>query len=322
MRRPHVVVSPRAVARALARALACTLACALLASAARAQPVRHDVVVDASWLRAHLADPNLVVLALDMPMAGMSGGPPPYAAGHVPGARMLDFHALEVTVPGGLTMEMPPADSVRRLLESLGVSDRSRIVLYGPKAWVSPVARAFVTLDWLGLGDRTSVLDGGLEAWTAAGGAVDTVTPKIARGSLRAAPTRDVVVDGAWLRTRLADPSVTVVDARAPKFYTGAEKGGTAARLGHVPGAANVFWQTLVDSATSRYRAPADARTLFTQAGVPLDRTVVVYCHIGQTASVAYLQARRMGVPVKLYDGSFQAWSRDSASAVVVGEKP
>ena len=301
MRRPHVVVSPLAVARALA----CTLACALAAPTARAQPVRNDVVVDASWLRAHLADPDLVVLALDMPMQGMSGGPLSYAAGHVPGARMLDFHALEVTVPGGLTMEMPPADSVRRLLESLGVSDRSRIVLYGPKARVSPVARAFVTLDWLGLGDRTSVLDGGLEAWTAAGGAVDTVTPKVARGSLRAAPTRDVVVD-----------------ARAPRFSTGAEKGGTAARLGHVPGAANVFWQTLVDSATSRYRAPADARTLFTQAGVPLDRTVVVYCHIGQTASVAYLQARRMGVPVKLYDGSFQAWSRDPASAVVVGEKP
>ena len=297
--------------------VAAVLACTLAAPAAGAQASRPDIVVDAAWLRTHLNDPDLVVLALDMP-GGMSGGPAPYAAGHVPGARLLDFHAIESTVPGGLTMEMLPADSVRRLLESLGVSDRSRILLYGPTAWVSPVARAFVTLDWLGLGDRTSVLDGGLDAWKAAGGAVDTVTPKVARGTLRAGPTRDVIVDGAWVRARLSDPAVAVVDARAPKFYTGAEQGHSAARSGHIPGAANVFYQTLVDSATSRYRPPDEARALFTKAGVPLNRTVVVYCHIGQTASVAYLQARRLGLPVKLYDASFQGWSRDPAYPVVL----
>jgi thiosulfate/3-mercaptopyruvate sulfurtransferase len=295
---------------------------ALLGPRVRGQAPRPDVVVSAEWLRAHLADPDLVVLALGMP--SMPNVPEPYAAGHVPGARLLDFHAIagDAGGPAGLTMEMPPADSVRRLLESLGVSDRSRVVLYGPSAWASPVARAFVTLDWLGLGDRTSVLDGGLGAWKAAGGALDTTTPAVARGRLSARPTRDVVVDGAWMRAHFADAGQTVLDARAPQFYTGAEQGHRSTRSGHIPGARNLYFTTLVDSTTNRYRSPDEARALFARAGVPTDRPLVVYCHIGQTASVAYLQARRVGVPVKLYDGSFQGWSKDPAWPVVLGEKP
>jgi thiosulfate/3-mercaptopyruvate sulfurtransferase len=219
-------------------------------------------------------------------------------------------------------MEMPPADSLRALLESLGVGDRSRVVLYAPSAWTSQVARAFVTLDWLGLGDRTSVLDGGLGAWKAAGGALETTARAVARGRLTAARPREVVVDDAWMRAHLADPRLTVLDARAPSFYTGAEQGRSAARAGHIPGARNLFYTALIDSATRRFRTADEARALLTQAGVPLDRPLVVYCHIGQTASVAYLQARRLGLPVKLYDASFQGWSRDPSWPVVLGPEP
>ena len=71
-------------------------------------------------------------------------------------------------------LEIPPAATLDSLLESLGVSDASRIVLYWAKDWYSPTTRVFLTLDYLGLGDRTSILDGGFAAWKAAGGPVTT----------------------------------------------------------------------------------------------------------------------------------------------------
>lgn len=280
-----------------------------------------DIVVSAAWLRTHINDPNLVVLDLTMP--GMDE-PDPYGSGHVPGARSLDFHSLSTGdgTHGSLTMELVPADSLRRLLESRGVSDKSTIVLYSTSKWLSPVARAYVTLDYLGLGNRTHILDGGYDAWKAAGGVVEAMSPNFTRGSLHVTIRTDAVTNGEYVMTHLADKGMAIVDARAPEFYTGTARGHSAARAGHIPGAHNVYFLTLADSVTNSYLAPELARARFAAAGVQLDRPVIVYCHIGQTASVDYVQLRRLGVPVRLYDGSFEDWSRHENYPIVVSTLP
>ncbi|MES2358261.1 MAG: sulfurtransferase [Gemmatimonadota bacterium] len=280
-----------------------------------------DILVTAAWLRTHVNDPNLVVL--DLTMSGMDS-PDPYESGHIPGARKLDFHSIFTGdgSNGALTMQLVPADSLRKVFETLGVSDGSTIVLYSTSRWLSPVARAYVTLDYIGLGDRTHILDGGYDAWKAAGGASAMTAPSFARGSLHVTTRKDAVADGAYVRAHLADASMTIVDARAPEFYNGSAKGHSAARAGHVPGARNVYFLTLADSVTNVYLTPEQARARFTAAGVSLDKPVVVYCHIGQTASVDYVQLRRLGVPVRLYDGSFEDWSRHSDYPVASGVDP
>jgi thiosulfate/3-mercaptopyruvate sulfurtransferase len=276
------------------------------------------MIVTAAWLRTHVNDPNIVVLDLTMPDMD---SPDPYESGHIPGARKLDFHSIFTGdgSKGALTMELVPADSLRKVLETLGVSDRSTIVLYSTSRWVSPVARTYVTLDYLGLGDRTRILDGGYDAWKAAGGASEMAAPRVTRGSLHLTTRGDVVTNGAYVRAHIADRNMTIVDARAPEFYSGVTRGHSASRVGHVPGARNVYFLTLADSATSVYLTPEQARARFATAGVPLDKPVIVYCHIGQTASVDYVQLRRLGVPVRLYDGSFEDWSRHSDYPVVSG---
>jgi thiosulfate/3-mercaptopyruvate sulfurtransferase len=295
----------------------------LLASLSALAPTNHpsprpDLLVTAAWLRIHANDPNLVVLDLTMPG---TDSPDPYEAGHIPGARKLDFHSIFTGdgTNGALTMELVPADSLRKVLEALGVSDRSTIVLYSTSRWVSPVARTYVTLDYLGLAGRTHILDGGYDAWKATGGASETAAPAVTRGSLHVTTRGDVVTNGAYVRAHIADRNMTIVDARAPEFYNGSAQGHSASRVGHVPGARNVYFLTLADSVTSVYLTPEQARARFTSAGVPLDKPVVVYCHIGQTASVDYVQLRRLGVPVRLYDGSFEDWSRRSDYPVVSG---
>jgi thiosulfate/3-mercaptopyruvate sulfurtransferase len=280
-----------------------------------------DIVVSAQWLKAHVNDPDLVIL--DLTMSGMYV-PDPYNAGHVPGSRPLDFHSILTGdgTNGSLSMELVSADSLRHVLEQLGVTDRSTIVLYSTPRWLSVVARTYVTLDYLGLGARTHILDGGYAAWKTAGGTVDTVMPVIKPGSLHLTPKGDVVTNGAYVQAHLADRNTTIVDARAPEFYTGTARGHSAVRNGHVAGAHNVYFLTLTDSTANTFLSTDQARARFASAGVPLDRPVVVYCHIGQTASVDYVQLKRLGVPVRLYDGSFEDWSRHTDYPVTTGDKP
>ncbi len=280
-----------------------------------------DIMVSASWLRTHIHDRHLVVL--DVTMSGMDT-PDPYGSGHIPGAKALDLHSIVTTEegPSVLTMQIPAVDSLRKVLEGLGVSDGTTVVLYSTSKWVSPTARAFVTMDYLGLGGHTRILDGGYDAWKSAGGAVETATASTVRGSLHLKPRSVVVADAQDVRKLLGSDAVTIVDARAPEFYDGAARGHSAARVGHIPGAHNVYFLTLADSATSNYDTPQQVRARFEAAGVPLDKPVIVYCHIGQTASVDYVQLRRLGVPVRLYDGSFEDWSRHSEYPVTLGAKP
>lgn len=302
----------------LAAALAMTSAPARSTPVAHPVPKTADVLVSAAWLRQHLADPNIVVLEVGMPH--MSGAGNTYPTGHIPGARLLDVHAISTDEgPDSLSMQLVSPDSLRRVFASLGVSDDSHVVLYSN--WPSVASRAFFTLDYLGRGDRTSVLDGGMDAWKKAGGTLETATPSVRAGSLHVTAHPSVVVDHAWMRKHLTDPAFAILDARDQPFYTGSQLGHSARRPGHVPGAFNVYYTRLLDSA-GFFRSPEEVRSILAQAGVPTNRTLVVYCHIGQTATTAYLQARRAGIPVKLYDGSFQEWSRNAADPVKTGEAP
>jgi thiosulfate/3-mercaptopyruvate sulfurtransferase len=309
-------MNPRIRSSALA-----LLALVAASSSARALPSPPQLIVSADWLRAHQSDPNLVIIAVDMP--GMGDMPDPYPAGHIPGARLLEYHAIATMGDDGqLSTELVPFDSLKAVFAALGVSDNSRIVLYGSSKIPTLVTRTFFTLDYLGLGDRVSVLDGGLDAWKAAGGTIETgAVRSYPRGALHANSHSEVLASGDWLRAHLADPSFTLVDARAPEFFTGAKQGHSASGLGHIPSAHNLYYASLLD-ANGFFRSDAEARALFDKAGASLTKPLVVYCHIGQTATVVYFEARRLGIPVRLYDGSFEDWSRHKEYPLAKGLSP
>lgn len=284
------------------------IALVLLPAAARAADSRESLVVSPAWLAQHLNDADLVLLHI--------GVKPEYDAGHIPGARYLNYQELAVSdrTPGGLTLQMLPADVLKQRLEAAGISNRSRIVLYfsGPNAYVSPAARVMFTLDYAGLGERASILDGGLEAWTRAGHEVTTEVPAARAGTLAPLATRQLVVDAEFVKANLASPAIAVVDARNAGFYSGAQTGGNQAnphQTGHIEGAKSVPFGDTVN-ADNTLKPAAELQKLFAAAGVTPGDTVVAYCHIGQQATQVILAARTLGYTVRLYDGSFEEWSR------------
>ncbi len=272
-------------------------------------------LVSASWLADHLNDPDLVLLHV--------GSARDYAA-HIPGARLATLGDLSVSdsSPDGLNLQMLPADQLEARLEALGISDSSRIVVYPASNAIQSSTRVLLTLDYAGLGERASLLDGGLTGWTAAGRPTSDQAPPARQGSLAPLVIQPLVVDSAFVRAHLGQAGFSIVDARTSAFFEGASTGGGEARphkTGHIEGAVSVPYNEITNGA-SQYKAVAELRALFDAAGVKPGDTVVAYCHIGQQATATIFGARLLGHPVLLYDGSFEEWSRLPNAPVAVGK--
>jgi thiosulfate/3-mercaptopyruvate sulfurtransferase len=272
---------------------------------------RDQLLVSPAWLAGHLRDPDLVLLHV--------GDAASYAKAHIAGAQLVGLYDLSLRTSDGLRLEMMPAAELQAKLEALGVSDTSRLVLYYDSlGGVTQTTRLMFTLDRAGLGGRSSVLDGGLGAWTRAGHPTTTDAAAPRAGRLSPLTMRPLVVDGDFVRARLNAPGFTIVDGRATAFYAGEQTGGSADarhKTGHIAGAGSVPFSSVV-SDTLEWKRQDELRALFDAAGVEPGDTVIAYCHIGQQATAALFAARALGHPVLLYDGSFEDWSRRADAPV------
>lgn len=268
------------------------------------------LLVQASWLVNHRQDQDLVVLQVERNRA-------PFDSAHISGARfvaMRDFTAKR----GELLTELPPLAQLDSLLESLGIGERGRIVLYGE---ILPVTRLFFTLDYLGLGDRVSLLDGGIGAWRAVHGEITALPTGIpARGNLTLHPQAAVLADAGWIEAHRSDPRIALLDVRSREEFEGTKLEEGVARAGHIPGAQNLEWSTLL--ADGRFRAPTELQQLLAAAGATPGKELVTYCRVGTRASAVYFAARLLGYPVRLYDGSMNEWGSRKDLPIVGPPKP
>lgn len=262
--------------------------------------VRESMIVSTDWLAKHLKDNSLVLLHV--------GDKKEYDAAHIPGAQFIQLSDISTPRGSGLFLELPPVPQLQGTFEKLGVTDKSRIIVYFGKDWVTPTSRVYFTLDYLGLGDRTAILDGGMPAWQAEHRSVTMDVPIPKQGKFTPKPNTKLVVDATWVAANSHKPGVAILDARDAKFYTG-ESAGSMPRAGHIPGAKSIPFGSLVEE-SNKFKSPEALRQLFTIQGVKPQDSVATYCHIGQQASLLYFVARYLGYDAHLYDGSFDDWSR------------
>jgi len=274
---------------------------------------REPMLVNVDWLADHLKDPSLVLLQI--------GDKKDYDKGHVPGAQFLEYESISTPHGQGLMLELPPVAQLVSVFERLGVSNSSHVILYFGTNWVTPTTRVYWTLDYLGLGDRTSILNGGLVAWQATHHPVSTETKQPAKGSITPAPRKEIVADADWVSSHLNKPGVTILDARTHEFYNGSQSDGNP-RSGHIPGAANLPYLDVVDQDNNKFKSPDTLKELFQAAGLKPGNLMVSYCHIGQRATVLYFTAKMLGYDAKMYDGSWEDWSHRMDLPIVTGESP
>jgi thiosulfate/3-mercaptopyruvate sulfurtransferase len=263
------------------------------------------LLVSPAELAAALKDPATVVIAVDNSLDN-------FIAGHVPNARLVRYDEIAIDVDG-LSSELPPVDQLRTLLASAGISDSSKVVIYG-----SPITatRLFFTLDYLGVAN-VRVLNGGLNAWKASGGAIEIGEPRQSRtASLHPKPNPSRVVTADWIKERLSSEKMTLLDARPDAEFTGADGGmGGAHVKGHLPGARQLVFNSLLD-ASGKVLPDTELRKKFEAIGATADTPLVSYCMVGMRASVTYFVARHLGYDARLYDGSIVDWTRRKLPAV------
>ena len=274
---------------------------------------RDAVLITAEQLSAALAGPRPPAILdvrwrLDQP-----DGRPAYLAGHLPGAIYvsLDDELSDHSRPGLGRHPLPSGAAVQAAAQRWGIRSGQPVVVYDD--WNrAGSARAWWVLSAAGIPD-VRILDGGLAAWTAAGGAVRSgpvqpgeVDVTVVHDDLyaggRPVLTADQVSAGA---------ASTVLDARAPERYRG-EVEPVDPVAGHVPGARNLPSVALLD-ADGRFRSDAELAGLAEQAGA--GASTGVYCGSGVTASVVLAALSAAGIDAALFPGSWSQWSGEGRPA-------
>jgi len=266
-----------------------TIATLLLAAprAASAEPL-----VSMQWLQQHLDDPQVHVIA--------TGDRGQFDRGHIPGARFLEHMD---TLGGGHALL--PADKLVAVLAKAGVADRAHIVLYGD----SPMTTGWVYMAIASIGHEAdvSMLDGGVESWRSEGHQVSTAAAPPANARLTVRPAPDLVVDAAWVKNHLESPGVRLLDVRTTGEWN----------AGHLPNATLVLWPELfADQRNVKFKSPDEIRALFAKAGVKPGQQVVTYCMVGMRASLMYWAAKSVGLPARVYVGSWHDWAADSTNPI------
>jgi thiosulfate/3-mercaptopyruvate sulfurtransferase len=263
------------------------------------------LLVSADELATLLKDPTVVVVAVGNSVDD-------FTAGHIPGARLVLYDEIAPAVDG-LQSELPPVETLRRVLAKAGIGDRSKVVIYGSTI---AATRMFFTLDYFGH-PNARVLNGGLAAWKARGGPIEVSPPStVTASSLTPKPQPDRVVSADWIMERLSTPKMKLLDARPDPEYTGSDGGMNGMHvLGHLPDARQLVWNTLLDS-SGKFLPDAELRKKYEAIGATKDTPLVSYCLIGMRASVTYFVARHLGYDARMYDGSIVDWSRRRLPAV------
>jgi thiosulfate/3-mercaptopyruvate sulfurtransferase len=305
-------------------------------------------LVDASWLAAHVDDPRVRIVDVRWYLAGKRGRDE-YARGHIPGAVFVDLDrdlAAPAHPRGPGRHPLPSAADFAAVLARLGVERDTLVVAYDD-AGGATAARLWWLLGWFGHGGGR-VLDGGLGAWIAGGGALSTDEPAPAPAPLLAlTANRRSVVDKAEvdrLRALTTTGRVVLLDARAAERFEGRVE-PVDARPGHIPGARSApFAENLV--ATSGHdggsppkppgpaghdggsppkppgalRPAAELTQRYAALGALEADAVVCYCGSGVTACHDILALAIAGRDdVLLYEGSWSDWARDESLPAATG---
>jgi thiosulfate/3-mercaptopyruvate sulfurtransferase len=262
-----------------------------------------EVLVSIDWVQAHLDDPQVRLIEVDVDTSA-------YDEGHIPGAVGFNWQTqLQDTV----RRDIPSQEVFEQMMSKAGVGNHHKVVLYGDNNnWFA--AYAFWLFKIYGHEDVV-LMNGGRKKWVAEERAMTKEIPQYPATQYRAKPA-DLTIRAfsPMVMEVMTQPGYALVDVRSPQEFTGeilAPPGlmETAQRGGHIPGAANIPWaQAAQEDGT--FKPYEQLKALYESHGITPDKKVVAYCRIGERSSHTWFVLRYLlgYTDVRNYDGSWTEW--------------
>lgn len=281
-----------------------------------------DALVTTEWLAAEMGASDLRIVDATY-FANFPGEAPrdaaaEYEAAHIPGAVFMNLGELRDT-DSDLPMMLPSAEKFASRMQSLGLGDGSRIVLYDNSPHHT-AARAWWMLRTFGAHD-VAILDGGLAKWQAEGRETASGKEALRHRHFTVWADQKNVRTLDQMKANVDSGAEQVVDARSAARFTGEEPDPRpATHAGHIPGSKNLP-QGQLFNADGTWKTGDALRQAFASAGVDLDKPMVATCGSGITAAVLAFGAHLVGKAMPIYDGSWSEWGADRSTPKAMGAK-
>ena len=277
-----------------------------------------ELLVTTDWLANEMgaSDLRIVDATLFLADSGRNAAAE-YEGGHIPGAVFMDLDEL-ADANSALPNTLPPPEKFASRMQSLGLGDGSRIVVYDDSPFKS-AARAWWMLTLFGAHD-VAILDGGLAKWKAEGRALETGKPILRHRHFTVWKDDKAVKVKADMLANLHSKDAQVVDARGAGRFTGEEaEPRPEMASGHIPGSRNLPYGNLYEADGTWKRGDALVAA-FAEAGVDMAKPMITTCGSGITAAVVLFGARLAGkTDLALYDGSWSEWGMDKDAPKATG---
>ncbi len=237
----------------------------------------------------------------------------------IPGAILVDLTTEVYGRPSRTAGARPLPDiaDLEARARNWGINQHSVVVVYDDTSGTQ-AARLWWTLRWAGV-TAARLLNGGLQAWRAAGLPTTTEPAHPPKGDIKLEPVASLALD-ADAAARIAKDGV-LLDARGHAAYLGGPAQHGKAPTGHIPGAVSAPTTDHVGS-DGRFKSTQDLRARFIALGVTPGVKVGVYCGSGNAAAHTAAALASIGIETALYVGSWSAWSADPARPVAIGAEP
>jgi thiosulfate/3-mercaptopyruvate sulfurtransferase len=275
-----------------------------------------DVVISVRELREAQAAGKDVVL-LDIRRTADAALRDEYESGHLPGAHFVNHFtqlAGERTASSGKN-PLPSEETIQDAATSWGINPDSLVVVYGGGNGGPTAARGWWVLKWAGVPD-VRYLDGGLDAWLAAGGELSSEEPPRGGGTLEVSLGSLPVLSPELAAARARDG--VLLDARYRADYVG---DATQTGMGHIPGALSAPFHIALGE--DGLLLDNDAiREQYAILGADGSQPIGIYCGGGVGATIGILALHRLGISAELYPGSWTQWSSDPSRPVSTGTDP
>jgi thiosulfate/3-mercaptopyruvate sulfurtransferase len=275
--------------------------------------------ISTDWLMDHLEDKNLMILDTQPDIHD-------YIQEHIPGAVYMSEKMLRAPLK-----RMPGAyispEIAQPIYRRLGLKPDVPVVVYtgvGPfKGWGDGLEQTMVAYSLIRFGhNNVYVLDGGIDKWKAEEGTLTKVYTNVEESNFKVKVRREFFVEYEEFKKIKDREDVLLLDARPSNVYEGQ---GPWIKPGHIPGAVNLPWASLMDDKNKRLLKPDDAiQSILDAHGAAPEKNIICSCGTGREATNEFLLFKYyLDYPnVKIYEGSFTEWVAYPENPTVVGKNP